>query len=32
MPFVESGTFEITQDVVGLIYQMAAATYYAGKL
>lgn len=32
MPFVESGTFEITQDVVGLIYQLAAATYYAGKL
>jgi protein involved in polysaccharide export with SLBB domain len=32
MPFIESGAFEITQDLVGLIYQMAAATYYAGKL
>jgi hypothetical protein len=32
MPFVESGTFEITQDLVGLIYQMAAASYYASKL
>jgi protein involved in polysaccharide export with SLBB domain len=32
LPYVETENFVITQDVVGLVYQLAAATYYAGKL
>jgi protein involved in polysaccharide export with SLBB domain len=32
MPYVETEDFVITQDVLSLIYQVAASTYFASKL
>ena len=32
LPYVETQNFVITQDVLGLIYQIAASTYFASKL
>jgi len=32
LPYVETDNFVITQDVFGLLYQLAASTYYASKL
>ena len=32
LPYVETQNFVITQDVLSLIYQVAASTYFASKL
>ena len=32
LPYVETEDFVITQDVLSLIYQVAASTYFASKL
>jgi hypothetical protein len=32
LPYVETENFVISQDVLSLIYQVAASTYFASKL